>query len=581
LRHLLFSMIGLAGLAVPALLRAADLPVDAGRLLQQQKTLPPPAAPTPGVPVPAGPAALRDDTDDGLRIRVSGFRIEGEDLVFPPAQLLALLAPAQGQVLSLAELRTVVGRITALYRAQGYFLARAVLPPQDVTDGLVAVRVLEGRLDGAPLIRRPDTGPAQHLDVGVAQRILDAALTPGRALRLSELERGLQLLADLPGVSAGGNLEPGRAPDSTRLIVDLQEQPRLHAQGSADNHGSRYTDSDRLGAQLTLDNPAGQGDQLALQLTASPTGDYRYAWLSYAVLASASGLRLAGQVSELNYRVGQELSALDARGSAGVIGVSARHPVLRSRVANLFAHAALDLKRLRNEALGSRTSDKRVDLLTLGITADRSDRSGPGGFSWAELSLSAGTLDLSANAASLAQDQGPQGPRTQGSFGKLNLAATRVQRVGPRLTLAAQVQGQLATRNLDSSEKFLLGGPNGVRAYPGGEAAGDSGVRASVEARWLAGGDPQWGQLQLSAFADAGRIRQWQDSAGLLLTTPNSYTLSGAGVGASLTLPRGIELRAAWAHKLGRNPGRSTGTGFDADGRARDGRAWLSLTISY
>jgi len=35
-----------------------------------------------------------------------------------------------------------------------------------------------------------------------------------------------------------------------------------------------------------------------------------------------------------------------------------------------------------------------------------------------------------------------------------------------------RVSAQWASKNLDSSQKFGLGGPNGVRAYPSGEGYG-------------------------------------------------------------------------------------------------------------
>ncbi|MBT9488677.1 MAG: ShlB/FhaC/HecB family hemolysin secretion/activation protein [Rubrivivax sp.] len=580
LRHLICSVVGLAGLGCPAAADAADAaPVDAGTLLQQQRAVVPPAAPSPAVPVPGSPTRLDEQADDGLRFHVLDFRLEGDPQVFSPEALLALLAPARGQMLSLAELRAVLGRITALYQAHGHFLARAVLPPQDVTDGRIRVRVLEGRLDPVDGLQLRSAAGGSRLDPALARRIVGRGLVPGQSLRLADLETGLHLLNDVPGVVASGHLEAGSSPDTTRVVVDLTDGPRWHSTVSADNHGSRYTDSERLGLQAQLDNPSGQGDQLALQVTASPRGDYRYARLAYSVLAAADGLRLSGHLSDLQYRVGADLSALDARGGASVLGVTARRPVWRSRQLNLYASAALDLKRLHNGALGSRTSDKQVDLLTLSLSADRSDSAGAGGFSWAELSWSAGTLDLSANAASLAQDQA--GPRTQGSFTRAHLAASRVQRLGPTLSLSGQLQAQWAPNNLDSSEKFLLGGAQGVRAYPGGEAAGDTGVRASVELRWAALAHPVAGTLQLSAFVDAGRIRQWQRPAGLQLNTPNSYSLSGAGLGATLTLPGGVQLRAEAATPLARNPGRNPSTGLDADGRARHSRVWLSAQARF
>ena len=575
------------GLLWPALCGAVEPPVDAGSLLQQQQrssTAPPAAAQT--VPILRTVPEASTTSDNGARVLVRRIQVEGTGLVFPVDRLLGLLKSAEGQSLSLDELREVVQRITALYREQGYFLARAVLPPQDVTDGVITVRVLEGRLDAADGVRLnidlPATGAApSRLNRDLAQRIVTAPLRVGQPLRLAEVERGLLLLNDLPGVSAGANLEPGSAPDTTRLVIDVAEQPVWRGSLAADNHGSRYTSSRRVSLQIDADNPSGQGDQATLQLTGSPNSDYRYARLGYTVQASATGLRLGGAISGLNYRVGQELAALDTRGSANVMGLSARYPLLRSRRANLVANASADFKQLRNQSLGTSTSDKRVDLLSAGVSGDRTDDLLGPGTTLFDLSLGLGNLDLAANAASLQQDQGAQGPKTHGSFAKINFGATRVSRAHPRLTLITQLQGQWASKNLDSSEKFLLGGVGGVRAYPSGEAAGDTGVRASVDARWLAVSHAKSGDWTLLAFADWGRIRQLKQPAELVQTTPNSVALAGAGVGASLARPGQWELRAQWARQIGSNAGRNPLTGADADGRSSRSRAWVDLRFSF
>lgn len=578
---LILAAAGVAGLAAlprDAVAQASPpVPVDAGQLLRQQQPAQQPPAP-PATPPLAAPPLPGTASGGEARVTVRGFRLTGQPEAIDEATLLARLAPAQGRTLSLDELRAAVGAVTALYQSRGYFLARAVLPPQDLTDGIVTVHVLEGRLEpGSGLQVAPAAGDTPpRLDPALAMRVLAQDLPAGQALHLPTLERNLLLLDDLPGVQAAGRLEPGDLPDTTRVRVDLAEGPGIQAVVSADNHGSRYTDSKRLGVQAQWHNPTGQGDQLQLQATASPGGDYRHARLGYSVLAAANGLRVTASVSDLQYRVGAELAALQAEGGASVASVAARQPLQRSRRLNLWASATVELKHLRNSALGSRTSDKRLDLLTLGLAADRRSARA---VDWFELGWSAGTLDLSRNAASLAQDQA--GPRTQGGFTRWTLAGGRLQALSPALTLALQGQAQWAPHNLDSGEKFLLGGAQGVRAYPGSEAAGDSGVRGSVELRWQALQHPQAGRLELSAFVDAGRIRQWARPDGLNLATPNSYALSAAGLGSTLTLPGGHLLRLEGAVPLARNPGRDPRTGLDADGRARTSRVWVSAQLRF
>ena len=148
----------------------------------------------------------------------------------------------------------------------------------------------------------------------------------------------------------------------------------------------------------------------------------------------------------------------------------------------------------------------------------------------------------------------------------LSIYAMRLQSLGGPVSIYAAVNGQLASKNLDISEKMELGGMNAVRAYPEGEAFGDEGFVATVEARWdlpkFSGAIP--GQMQLVAFVDAGSVTQnkrpWTSD-------DNHRTLSGAGVGAVWSEPGNFMVRAYYAHKLG------SGAALSAPDRS--GRFWI------
>jgi len=137
--------------------------------------------------------------------------------------------------------------------------------------------------------------------------------------------------------------------------------------------------------------------------------------------------------------------------------------------------------------------------------------------------------------------------------------------------------GQLASGNLDSSERFALGGPFGLRAYPVGEASGDEGHLFSLELKKDLGLNLKWGSVQLSAFADTGYTAFYKKPwAGALQTATgyNSYWLNDVGIGAALSKPGVYSVRLNYAHKMGGNPGR-TMSGQDSDGQKSSGKFWV------
>ena len=92
---------------------------------------------------------------------------------------------------------------------------------------------------------------------------------------------------------------------------------------------------------------------------------------------------------------------------------------------------------------------------------------------------------------------------TEGSYHKFNTDVNHIRRLGNVLNLHVNFHSQLASKDLDGSEQFVLGGANGVRAYPQGEASGDSGYQATAELRYAT----PVPDLTLAAYVDLGRSR--------------------------------------------------------------------------
>jgi hemolysin activation/secretion protein len=124
------------------------------------------------------------------------------------------------------------------------------------------------------------------------------------------------------------------------------------------------------------------------------------------------------------------------------------------------------------------------------------------------------------------------------------------------------LRGQLALDNLDTTEQFRLGGPEGVRAFAPGEGTGDEGVVMSLEARLLP--PESWfgrisNELVLSAFVDAGFIRfRHKLAANRISTDPNTASYTGAGFGVSWVRPGEYALRLSLASPLSGTPRNDT-----------------------
>ena len=480
----------------------------------------------------------------------------------------------------MGDLQQAADRITGFYRNKGYFLARAVLQQQDITEGIITITVIEGILEDSPKdggVRI--NGTKLRIDEDVIRKTINNTAAPGKALKQEDIERGVLLLNDLPGLSTSANIEPGKTPGTTRLAIDAKEASLLNAYAMFDNYGNRYTGSSRVSAGLNLNDLSKRGDQLALSGNKTIDGDYYYVSGAYNRPVGYSGLNLGISYNRLEYKVGEELKDLGSKGSADNVNVSARYPLIKKRLSTLLLIASYDWKLLENYALDTKISDKRVNAVNLGFLYYGTDGLLGGGFNQLGITLTGGVLDLGHLEANLNADRVTAD--TDGSYGKLGFNASRLQKLIETVNLSISSSGQISSKNLDTNEKFILGGPTGVRAYPSSEGIGDHGIKASAELRWTPWSSKLVGDLQLMSFYDIGAIRQYNHvwtNAGL--TTPNEYCIQGAGFGISLGKAGLFDARVMYAFKIGDNPG-ANAQGNDSDGKSNRERIWFQLSVMF
>jgi hemolysin activation/secretion protein len=103
--------------------------------------------------------------------------------------------------------------VTRRLKDEGWVLARAYLPEQDVTDGLVTIEILPGRLDTQGRAFRIEAIGARPLRIDPERlgAILTALIPAGEPIRQADLDRAILLINDLPGIDALARLEAGEA----------------------------------------------------------------------------------------------------------------------------------------------------------------------------------------------------------------------------------------------------------------------------------------------------------------------------------------------------------------------------------
>ena len=555
----------LCGFSVPCVSHAASQP-DAGTILRDIKDKPALPEKEPDGKIETRPDVIAPEVA-GPKVLVKGFRIKGAT-IFKEEALLALLQEYIGKELAFSELQKAAEKITAYYTAHGY-IARVYLPPQEIKDGIVEFAVIEGRLENVV----PDKESKSRLYFQGAKQYITASQGLGETVRMDQLERGMLILNDLPGVAADSVLQSGTKEGMIQQLIKLTNTPFITGSIDLDNTGSRASGEYRVGAGLNLNNLSGIGDRISIKALGGYDNLYtlrtKYGRIAYSLPVGYNGLRLGASLAAMDYNLGADFKATEAEGRSTIYSLFATYPLIRQRQHNLSVTANYDHKDLYNESNRVTTSNKQTDAATLGLNGDVFDSIFGGGYTSLGVNFVMGRLDLGRWKDDLDSDQ--SSAKTHGGYKKAILNLYRMQRLAEKTSLSLSLTHQFAFKNLDSSEDFSLGGAYGVRAYPSNEASGDEGTLLAVELQ-----QRLTQNISVFGFYDYGHIKtnhtEWTSTS-----IPNSYHLEGIGGGVAYIKAEDFSVKATIAGRLGNNPGKNT-AGNDSDGTKRSPRVWVTMS---
>lgn len=505
--------------------------------------------------LPARPAPARElgKPEDDLRVDVAAYTVGPDAPAALREALPRLTAAFTGPGRGFEDLVNAANEVTRfLQRDLGLYLGYAYIPEQVFDGRSVRIAVLEGRLDRV-VLNWTDGLP---VDRQVVEAYL-ARLRPGDVLTVEAVERTVFLINDLRGIVTRAEVQAGATPGTAILVFTPRAEARYSGSVDADLNGSRAIGGQRLGGQVVMASPLGRGDGLSGSLLSSTTGGLRFALLGYTTPLGADGLKAGASLSVVRYRLDPEAFPLGLDGSSTTLNLFALYPWVRSRNLNLFVLGAADAKRYEDRVAALATA-KRVDDLSLGLSGDFRDSLFSGSVNTFELALLHGRLRYPGGL--------PAGNDDAPTFSKVSFSASRLQNLlSNRLLAYLTVRGQWAAHNLDSTEQFRAGGPNGVRAFAAGEGTGDSGAVASLELRWLPPARlfGRWAsELVLAAFYDAA-VLQYRHDPTLVLRDPgyvNHTRLAGAGLSLVWVRPSQYALRLSLATPT---TGQARGEGAD------------------
>jgi hemolysin activation/secretion protein len=467
-------------------------------LQQLQQQLAPPAQTGPAVTAPrqARPPA---PAAGGPEFVLRGVTF-GPSVFLTPAELEAVAKKLIGTRVDLAALQRLVADVNALYEKKGIPTASALLPRQQVHDGVVHIELVEGKL-----------GKVQYGDASPrAQAFIDRRLPlePGSVIDVPELSRQVAVFNRLNDTQLHAALQPGSAFGLTDIVIEQQPPPRDTLDLFADNYGVDSTDRNEGGLLYRHTGLLAEDDRFTLYALGNDgniDGN-----LAYNVPVDDFGGRLNFSYGRNHIKVIQgPYEGLGITGNSQIGSVDFSQPVFATP--NWVVGGLLDFT-----AITSNTTQSGFEQ-----SSDRTLKGGPG--------LSVSYLDPSR--AALATVNYANGSTSFGvvdqsaAFNLLSgtASATQALPLGFSLVFNAAWQ-QTSARVLAPDLLFELGGANSVRGYKANVVAGNSGYYFNAElhedlSRWVP-------KLEVFGFLDQGTA---------YAPSPSETRLLGMGGGIGYT----------------------------------------------
>lgn len=435
----------------------------------------------------------------------------------PREDIATAYQPYLGKKVSQADLTAIASAVSDLYRAAGFHLSRAIVPPQDTQGGHVRLQVIEG---GITEVAFQGEGAEQF---GV--RPLLGPVLAEQPSRLPTLERQLLLINGRPGVRVTDTEleEIGLGSGRFRLVVHLKTW-RIFTSLGIDDLGSSSVGAWQTYAAGAFNSYLAPGDVLAVNLStiANDPRQLAFSRLSYDVPVGIDGAQLGASTLYSEVRPGDirrldndvtTTESFEIRGS--VVPLQAQKSTLTLTGALAFTNVT------EKDVFGAFYMDH---IRIARLTADYRLQDNFGGTNYLAATWRQG---LDVFGASRGDDVFVSRNGASSTFSVLNLGFTRYQTLSDAWSVKLSGAGQFASGPLFTSQQFYLGGAAFGRGYGSAEISGDNGMAGSVELRfdqkhtfkYLTG-------YQLYGFVDAGTA--WND--GYSYTDGLALTSAGAGV---------------------------------------------------
>jgi hemolysin activation/secretion protein len=418
-------------------------------------------------------------------------------------------------------------------------IAACFVPPQEVKDGIVKVRVVEAKL-GSVKVNKPRYFRQDRI-------AYNWSTEKGKVLRYDRISRDLQLANKNPDREVKATLLAGELPETTDVMLEAKTKFPFHVTGTFDREGVPATGKARAGIGFVENNMLGLEDTVIAGYTGGL--DFGGTYLYQKVPVTAFGTTLLYGLSQTKSFPKKDYTIYGLSATSQEISVAIYQDLYTKSVYRGDVYLGIDAKNKHVVATSGTVANDRLRELQGGISL-----------------LERGTDDVTYVKGDFSQGlnflgalrRNEYSSRDAGNvFLKLTGTAQYRKALPKGFQASAKISGQLSTIALTPEEEFYMGGIDSVRGYPSGDFLADNGFVANLELTHNASFIPDWvrfpyGQrpigeeMMLVGFFDYGYGMKRSVQQGEL----GKRKMAGAGVGVRVNLLDQATLRLEWGFVL-------------------------------
>jgi hemolysin activation/secretion protein len=485
-------------------------------------------------PADGKPAAA--DAGASQHFDVLEYQVEGNTVLGTEAIERAVY-PFMGEARDIDAVESARVALEAAYRDSGYGTVSVDIPPQKVAGGVVRLNVVQGRIARLRVV-----GSRYYSQ----ERILELvpSLAEGKVPNLVEVQQQLALVNTSADERVTPLLRPGKAPGTTEVDLQVEDDLPLHGSAELNNAHSPNTTSLRATAGLRYANLFQLGHTIGLQVETSPqdTSQVKVFIGTYSMPAWGGTLLLSAVKSDSTSYVGENIGVF---GNGKVLGARYVLPLIGDKPAEFQQSLTMGIDYKDSKQSLALTDGTGIDTpihyvpLSLNYAATRIDAQGSTDYS---VGLEFAVRDFGSRQQQFEDKRF----KAHSDFSILKFSAARTQKLPGDTSLYAAIEGQGTGDPLVSNEQYVAGGVDSVRGYLESTETGDLALRGTIEFR-----TPNFGAAR--SRLDSFQFRTFFDTAWLRTLSPlpgtrASYELSSYGLGLTMKAKPGFTLRGdlAW-----------------------------------